>query len=30
MITGNTVRRLNSETTPNQPTAQPEGKEDDF
>ena len=30
MITGNTVRRLNSETTPNQPTAQPEGKEDDL
>ena len=30
MITGNTVRRLNSETTPNQPTGQPEGKEDDL
>ena len=29
MITGNTVRRLNSE-TPNQPPAQPEGKEDDL
>ena len=30
MITGNTVRRLNSETTPNQPPAQLEGKEDDL
>ena len=30
MITGNIVRRLNSETTPNQPPAQPEGKEDDL
>ena len=29
MITGNTVRRLNS-ATPNQPTTQPEGKEDDL
>ena len=30
MITGNTVRRLNSETTPNQPPAHSEGKEDDL
>ena len=29
MITGNTVNRLNS-ATPYQPTAQPEGKEDDL
>ena len=29
MITGNTVRRLNS-ATPDQPTAQLEGKEDDL
>ena len=29
MITGNTVRRLTS-ATPNQPTALPEGKEDDL
>ena len=29
MITGNTVNRLNS-ATPDQPTAQPEGKEDDL
>ena len=30
MITENTVKRLNSGTTPNQPTAQTEGKEDDL
>ena len=30
MITGNTVKKLNPGTTPNQPTAQPEGKEDDL
>ena len=30
MNKGNTVRRLNSELTPNQPTTQPEGKEDDL
>ena len=29
MITGNAVNRLNS-ATPDQPTAQPEGKEDDL
>ena len=29
MNTGNTVRRLNL-ATPNQPTAKPEGKEDDL
>ena len=30
MITGNTLKRLNSGTTPNQPIAQPEGKEGDL
>ena len=30
MITGNTLKRLNSGKTPNEPIAQLEGKEDDL